>query len=219
MRKSKIMALMAAGLLLAAGLAIAQRQGPRPGQGPGDGPPGGGRGGGADDTVARMMSFDANHDGKLTRAEVTDDRLVRLFDRSDANKDGTVTKEELAAETTRENAKGGGGFGGGGPFGGPGGPRGGGPPGGFMGMPRPGEILPGFLRGRLNLSESQQADLEDLQKEVDEKLNKILTSEQRAQLKEMRDRGPGGFGGPGGRGPGGPGGRGPGRPRPPGIDD
>ena len=42
-----------------------------------------------------MMAFDADKDGKLTRGEMTDARLLRMFDRADADKDGTVTKAEL----------------------------------------------------------------------------------------------------------------------------
>jgi outer membrane protein assembly factor BamB len=99
----------------------------------------------------------------------------------------------------------GGGFGGGGPGGpggfGPGGfGRGG--PGGF-GMPgQPGRILSPFLEQMLNLSADQKKQLAALQKEVDETLARILTDEQRKQLKEMQSAGgrggPGGFGGPGG---------------------
>ena len=50
-----------------------------------------------DDIVKRMMAFDKNKDGALTRDEITDARLLRLFDRADANKDGVVTQEELLA--------------------------------------------------------------------------------------------------------------------------
>ena len=100
------------GLLIAASLAVAQR----PGGGPR--PPG-------DDLVVRMMEFDKDQDGKLTKAEVTDDGLHRLFDRADADKDGVVTKEELTALATREAANNRGGPPGGGPpGGGPGGPMG-----------------------------------------------------------------------------------------------
>jgi len=81
--------------------------------------------------VTKMMAFDKNKDGKLTKDEVTDVRLHRLFDRADANKDGVVTKEELMAlaaaleaEYGQEGGRGGPGPGG---FGGPGGPGGGGP--------------------------------------------------------------------------------------------
>jgi hypothetical protein len=207
--------------------------------------------------VTRMMAFDKNKDGKLTKDEVTDIRLHRLFDQADANKDGVVTKEELmalAAQREAEIGQGGGrgpggpgGFGGpggrgpGGPGGrgpggpgGPGGARGRGPggpdapggargrdpagpggrepggpgapggrgpggPGGFGGPPQPGQVLPPFLQARLNLTAQQKTQLDELQKEVDSKLGKILTDEQKNQLKEMRQ----------GFGPGGPGGRGP----------
>ena len=44
-----------------------------------------------------MMAFDKDKDGKLTKAEVSDERLHRLFDRADADKDGFVTKQELTA--------------------------------------------------------------------------------------------------------------------------
>jgi hypothetical protein len=170
-----------------------------------------------DDLVVRMMEFDKDKDGKLTKVEITDARLHRLFDRSDANKDGIVTREELASLAAKEqsNEQRGGppGFGGGPPGFGPrgGGPPGGAPPGGFMmGLGRPGEILPWMIQERLKLTPEQKADLADLQKEVDAKLDKILSAEQKTQLKEMRERGPCRFGPrapggpPGGRGFGGP---------------
>jgi hypothetical protein len=47
---------------------------------------------GVEEFVKRMMAFDKNKDGKLTRDEITDKRLLRLFDRADTNKDGVVTK-------------------------------------------------------------------------------------------------------------------------------
>jgi hypothetical protein len=189
------------GLLVAAAFAVAQRPG---GQ---DAPP---RQSDGDDLVPRMMAFDKDGDGKLTRAEVTDARLLRLFDRADANKDGAVTKEELTTLAAKEELTDrGGGPGGFGPAGGGRGgfgPPGGGPGGPMMAPMRPGEVLPGMFQQRLKLSAEQKLQVEDLQKEVDTRLAKILTSEQNAQLKEMRSRGPGGFGPPGrGRPPGGDG--------------
>src|SRR3954468_21208807 len=96
--------------------------------------------------VARMMAFDNNKDGKLTRDEITDERLLRLFDRADANKDGVVTKEELTALFEKEGrattgSRGGpqdgpSGFGGRGP---------GGPPAGV------GQVLPDRLQEELEL--------------------------------------------------------------------
>jgi hypothetical protein len=85
------------------------------------------------------------------------------------------------------------------------------PPGGFPGAPeppKPGQVLPTFVQERLNLSAEQKKQLEEVQKEVDARLDKILTAEQKKQLAEVRNPfgGPGGgFGGPGG-GFGGPGG-------------
>ena len=87
------------------------------------------------------------------------------------------------------------------------------PPGGFPGPfepPKPGQVLPGFMQDQLKLSAEQKKQLDELQKEVDAKLSKILTPEQKKSLEDMRTfRGPGGFGPPGGPGPGGPGGFGP----------
>jgi hypothetical protein len=174
-------------------------------------------------TIARMMRYDKNKDGKLTKAELSDQRLRRLFDRADSNKDGTVTKEELtalASEWQQREGQGPPGFGGGPGFGPPGGfpPRGGGP-GGMMGgpPPRPGEVLPAMLRRNLKLTAAQTKQLDELQKEVDAKIEKILTADQNKQLRAMRDRRPGMFGGPG---PGGgrPGFGRPGGPPPDGPD-
>jgi len=164
------------------------------------------------DLVTRMMEFDRDKDGKLTKSEVTDTRLHRLFARADANNDGTVTKEELTSLAAKEESNSRGrSFG----FGPPGGPPGGGP-GGFMMMPpRPGEILPPMVQQRLRLSAEQKAELASIQKEVDERLAKILNDEQKKQIHEMRQRGPGGFG-PRGGGP--RGGFGPGRGGPLGDD-
>jgi hypothetical protein len=183
--------------------------------------------------VTRMMAFNKKKDGKLTKEEVTDARLHRLFDQADTNKDGVVTREELmalAAKVDAEFGQGGGpggkgkgpkgpkGFGGKGEkgFGGKGGPDGpkgkggpGGPggfgkggPGGFGGAPQLGQILPTFIQDQLNFTSAQKKQLSDLQKQVDDQLDKILTDQQKQQFKELRDRGPGGFGPPKG-GPGG----------------
>jgi hypothetical protein len=165
-----------------------------------------------------MMAFDKNMDGKLTKDEITDPRLMRLFEQADTNKDGVVTKEELEALAKKLGADDRGGQPPGGGPGGPGGRGRGGPGGqggpgggrgGFGGPPQPGTILPPPLQERLGLSDEQKKQLDALQNEINAKLDKILTDEQKKQLKEMRDRGPGGRpggpSGPGGR-PGGPGG-------------
>ncbi len=181
----------------------------QPDRKPGDGPAKEKKDYSRSSIVTRMMAFDKNNDGKLTRDEITDERLLRLFDQADTNKDGVVTKEELIALAEKLEAESAGGRGGPGGSGGRG-------PGGFGRPPRPGQILPPFVQERLNLTDEQKKRLGELQKEVDGKLGAILTDEQRKQLKEMEagpgPGGPGGRGGPGGggRGPGGPGGRGPG---------
>jgi hypothetical protein len=102
----------------------------------------------------------------------------------------------------------------GGGFGGPGGTA-------FFAMPAPGQLLPTFLQDQLKLTAEQKKQVEELQKETDAKLAKILTEEQQKEFRAMRDRPPGapgfgprgpGFGPPGGGGgfvvggPGGPGG-------------
>jgi outer membrane protein assembly factor BamB len=79
----------------------------------------------------------------------------------------------------------GGGFGGGGGRG-----RGGrGGPGGF-GPPEPGQIMPPFLRDRLSLTDEQKKQVDELQKEVDTQLAKLLTDEQKKTLKEPDEDGP-----------------------------
>lgn len=190
-------------------------------------PPRGERGQGAgsvEAAVGRLMAFDADGDGKLSKIEITDSRLQALFQRADANNDGVVTKEELTAQLTKDatsSPRGGAGGGPGGPNGpggrGPAGPGGDGPggpppddrgPGGRgPGGPQPGQILPAFLQDELNLTDAQRRDIQELQKDVDARLAKILTSEQQQQMRQLRNRGPGG--GPGGGGPRGPAGGGP----------
>src|SRR5882724_1971762 len=160
--------------------------------------------------ITRMMAFDANKDGKLTKDEITDERLMRLFEEADTNKDGVVTREELTALSAKLDAEvpAGGGRGGPGGFGGPDGfdgpPGGGGPdgqgrggpggPGGRGGPPQPGQVLPPMLQDALNLTDDQKKQVADLQKDVDTKLAKILTADQLKQMKQMRGRGPGGPG-------------------------
>lgn len=76
--------------------------------------------------------------------------------------------------------------------GGPGGPM-------VFRLPPPGEVLPLPLQDAIRLSEVQKKELEALQKDVDAKLEKLLTEEQRKQFMELRAGGP-----PPGAFPGGP---------------
>ena len=89
-------------------------------------------------------------------------------------------------------------------------------PGGFFPGPftpsQPGQILPAFMQEQLHLTKEQKKQLAELQKEVDARLAKILTEEQKKQMKEPRrggfgpgipggpGAGQGGFGPPGGFG-------------------
>ena len=59
----------------------------------------------------------------------------------------------------------------------------------FGGPPEPGQILPPFLRNRLELTEDQKKNVNALQKEVDGKLAKLLTDEQKKDLKEPGEEG------------------------------
>lgn len=59
-------------------------------------------------------------------------------------------------------------------------------------MPKPGDVLAPNVQSTLQMTEQQKKALTELQKQVDAELEKILTPEQRAQLKRMRD----GFGPP-----------------------
>jgi EF hand len=111
MRVLTVMLLMC-GLMFMAAVAGAQPpEGKKGGKG-GPGKDGGDKGAPTGDFVTRMMTFDKNKDGKLSRDEITDERLLRLFDRADTNKDGVVTKEELEALAAKEGQVGGRGQGG-----------------------------------------------------------------------------------------------------------
>lgn len=77
------------------------------------------------------------------------------------------------------------------------GPPGGGPgPGGpGFAFPRVGELLPTATQDRMRLTPEQRRQLAELQKEADERVEKLLTEEQRATLRRMRQPVPG-FGPP-----------------------
>jgi Spy/CpxP family protein refolding chaperone len=79
-----------------------------------------------DQIVERIMAYDKNKDGKVTRDELPE-RMQHLVKLGDTNKDGVLDKEEIKKLATRLANQGRfGGFGGrrgrGGPRGGPGGP-------------------------------------------------------------------------------------------------
>ncbi len=59
-------------------------------------------------------------------------------------------------------------------------------PGGFDAPPQPGQVLPSFLQDMLRMSAEQKKELGELQKEIDGRLDKLLTAEQKKQFKEPR---------------------------------
>ena len=60
--------------------------------------------------------------------------------------------------------------------------------GGGFAMSQPGQIMPAFLATQLKLTDDQKKQVEMLQKDVDDKLAKILAEDQQKQLKDMKDR-------------------------------
>lgn len=67
---------------------------------------GGFPGGGAnpEELVARMMAFDKNGDGKLSKSELPE-RMQGLLDRADANKDGEIDKGELTKHAQQQSGR------------------------------------------------------------------------------------------------------------------
>lgn len=53
-------------------------------------------------SVNRLMTYDTDGDGKLSKGEVTDSRLLPLLQRCDANNDGIITRDELMAQISKE---------------------------------------------------------------------------------------------------------------------
>jgi Ca2+-binding EF-hand superfamily protein len=68
--------------------------------GPGAGRGGRGGRGMRGDPIARLRSFDANGDGRITREEIPD-QAGGMFDRVDANGDDVITADELDAMAGR----------------------------------------------------------------------------------------------------------------------
>jgi Ca2+-binding EF-hand superfamily protein len=56
----------------------------------------------SDELTTTLMGFDADKDGRLTRAEVPE-RFQGLFERADTNKDGVLTAEEIRALAVQQN--------------------------------------------------------------------------------------------------------------------
>jgi hypothetical protein len=66
----------------------------------------------------------------------------------------------------------------------------------FSKLPPPGEFLSKFKKDQLKLTEDQLRQMQDLQKEVDAKLEKILSEDQRRDIEDRKKAPPGPGGGP-----------------------
>jgi hypothetical protein len=56
--------------------------------------------------------------------------------------------------------------------------------------PKPGSVLPPFVRAELDLSAEQERKIAELEREVKERLTKILTEDQMQQVEESFRKGP-----------------------------
>jgi hypothetical protein len=144
----------------------------------------GGRGVSVDQVVERLLSFDKDKDGKITKGELPE-RMQDLIAKGDTNKDGALDKDEikaLAAKLQREGFPGGfagpGGRGRGDGFRGrPGGPGGFGPPGG--GLER--------TLGDLKLSDKKKETAEAAVKAYRENVRKLTDLARADLLLKMKD--------------------------------
>jgi hypothetical protein len=153
---------------------------------------------------------------ELTAGPFTADRLLKEVDAVEAALKGPREKERKAAAGRKEPAAGAGGPFGGAVFGASLPPRafferrpkavaaqlageskgfipqpfGFGPPAGFA-PPRVGDVMPGPVQDRLKLTPEQRRRMAQLQKEVEAKMREILTEEQFAQWKKIREGGAG----------------------------
>jgi Spy/CpxP family protein refolding chaperone len=175
---------------------VVQRRPPPPPGGPG----GLGRGVSVEEVIDRIMSFDKNKDGKVTKDELPE-RLYYLLEMGDTNKDGALDKEEvkkLADRLQRDN-----------PPRGPGAP----PPPGRDGPPPPppGPGGPERVLEELRLSDKQkdqahkilEAHHEEMRKLRDKllkEMKEVLDKDQFERFKEAMERTPP----PPPRGPGAP---------------
>ncbi len=79
-----------------------------PGEAGGQGGPGGAtqRGGGNVDFVTKLMQYDKNGDGKVTKDELPE-QLQWVLDRADTNKDGAIDRQEAEAFAKKTSQSGG----------------------------------------------------------------------------------------------------------------
>jgi Spy/CpxP family protein refolding chaperone len=140
---------------------------------PGPGGPGReGRGVPVESLIDRVMSFDKNKDGKVSRDELPE-RMHYLIERGDTNKDGALDREEVKALVDRLDRNG--------PARDPGPP----PPG--PGGPPPG---PGALErtlDELKLTDEQKTRADRIVRAHHEQVRKVLEQSRQDLLKQMKE--------------------------------
>src|SRR5438270_10154997 len=97
MQRWSVFALTLTAALILTGVAVTQS---RP-----DGPPRGPRGVPADELVERLMRYDKNGDGKITKDELPE-RMHYLIELGDTNKDGALDRDEIKALAAKLDADG-----------------------------------------------------------------------------------------------------------------
>jgi hypothetical protein len=136
----------------------------------------GGRGISADQIVERLLSFDKDKDGKLTKDELPE-RMQDLLAKGDTNKDGALDKDEIKALADKLQREG---------FGGRGGP-GGFPGGRFAGFGPPGGSAQRALN-ELNLSDAKKKEVaETAVKAYEENVRKLMELARADLLLKMKD--------------------------------
>ena len=172
----------------------------------------GGRGLSVDQIVERIMSFDKNGDGKVTKEELPE-RMQHLIEKGDTNKDGALDKEEikkLATELARDGSfrgfdgrgRPGDGFGPGRGGRGRPGPAGGPPPGAGIERALDELKLPGPQKDKAEVAVRAHQDnvrrlMDVARSDLLVKMKEVLGGEEFKSFKAALDRGPGfGFGPP-----------------------
>jgi hypothetical protein len=146
-------------------------------------PPGGPRGGrngpgvSTDDLIQRILRYDKDKDGKVSKNELPD-RMQHLLDMGDTNKDGFLDKDEIKALAERLNKDTPRGPGGPGGQPGPGGPGFGPPPGGPDGLAR--------ILEDLNLPEKTMDKADAIVRAHQRKMRRLMDQAREDLLKEMK---------------------------------
>jgi len=162
----------------------------------------GGRGVSDNDLVERVMAYDKNKTGKVTKEDLPE-RMQHLVDMGDTNKDGALDREELKALAARMNRDGGPG-----PGRGPGGRGPGGPPAPPEAARRALDDLEltgaqlDFVRYVVNANlDATRTQMDQMRDELLEQMKGVLTERQLRDFRDAVSRRPGPGRGPG-RGPG-----------------